>query len=63
MRRVPRSAVRRYMPAWNDNRISFNRFIMHDAGMTSRTPLILSTSPERLHVSAMTHDEPHLFHR
>lgn len=36
---------------------------MYDAGMTSRTAFILSTDPERFHVSAMTHDQPHLFYR
>ena len=63
MRRIPRLAVGRDMSAWNDNGITLNGPIMHDAGMTSRTPFILSTDLERLHVSAMAHDQPHLFHR
>ena len=63
MSRIPRLAIRRYMSAWNDNGITLDGFIMHDAGMTSRTPFILSTSLECLHMLAMAHDQPHLFHR
>ncbi len=63
MIRMPRLAVRRYMSAWNDNRITLDGFIMHDAGMTSRTTLLLSTDPKSLHMLAMVHDQPHLFHR
>src|SRR5574337_929049 len=61
MSRIPRFGVGRYMSTWNDNGISFDRFIMHDTGMTGRTSFILSTSSESLHVSAMTHDQSHLF--
>src|SRR6478609_2986923 len=63
MWRIPRLAVGRYMSAWNDDGITLNGDIMHDAGMTSRTPFILSTDRERLHVSAMAHDQPHFFYR
>ena len=63
MRRIPRLAVGRYMPAWNDDRITLNGFSMHDSGMTSRTAFIPSAGLERLRMSAMAHDQPNLFHR
>ena len=61
MRRIPRLAVGRYMSAWNDSGIPLDGFTVHDAGMTSRAPFILSPSLERLHMLAMVHDQPHLF--
>lgn len=63
MSRIPRFAVGRYMSARNDDGVSLDGFIVHDTGMTRRTTFILATGSERLHVSAMVHDQSHLVDR
>ena len=62
MSRIPRLAVGRDMSSWNDNGIPLDGFIMHDAGMTSRTTFSSPTNLKGLHVLAMAHDQPHLVH-
>src|SRR5215831_5315536 len=61
--RVPGLVVRGHMPSWNDNRIAFNRLIVHHTGMARRTTLTLASGSKRLHVLSMTHDQSHLLDR
>ena len=50
------------MPAWNDNRIPFDRLVMDHPGMAGCTTFSPASNPEGLHVFAMTHDETDFFH-
>jgi hypothetical protein len=61
--RIPWFTVSRQMATRNDDRIALDGCIMHHARMTGCTPFALSASLEGLHVSAMVHDQSHIFNR
>ena len=60
---IMRLAVFRHMATRNDDRVSLDRFLMHDAGMAGGAALFLSALEKRIHVLAVTHDQPDLLHR
>jgi hypothetical protein len=60
---MPRLAVGRNVSAWNDDRISLNRLVMHHTGVTRRTSFSVAPNPKGLHVFPMAHDKPDVFDR
>ena len=60
---IMRLAVFRHMPTRNDNWISLDRLLMHDAGMAGGAAFLLSALEKRIHVFAVTHDQPDILHR
>ena len=60
---IVRLAVFRHMPTRNDNWVSLDRLLMHDAGMAGGAAFLLSALEKRIHVFAVTHDQPDILHR
>jgi hypothetical protein len=57
---IPWFVVSRKVPARHDNRIVFDRLVMHDPGMTRRTALPLAALRKGIDVFTMAHDETHV---
>jgi hypothetical protein len=60
---IPWFAVSRKMPARYGNRVAFDWLVMHDPGMTGRTPLPLAALCKRINMLTMAHDETHIIDR